>query len=103
MKKINISITEYKKQFGEILTVEQASVVVGVKPVIIKTIITREIIETKKDLTEPAIPINSIPRLKKIIRLHYDLGVGWNSMPLVLDLLDKIEKLEEKLNLIHSG
>ena len=30
-------------------------------------------------------------------RLHTDLGVSWTSMPLVLDLLDRIHDLEREL------
>jgi len=96
MKKIEISfqIAEYQKQFGEFLTVDQAAFIVGIKPGIIKYIITHEIIEIVDNTTQSTIHVKFIPKLKKIIRLHYDLGIGWNSMGVVLDLLDRIDELE---------
>ena len=89
--------TEYQEKFGRILTVEQAAFIAGTKPEIIKNLINHELIQTVHKEPEPVIHVKQIPKLKKVIRLHYDLGVGWNSMGLVLDLLDKIEKLEDSL------
>jgi hypothetical protein len=89
--------TEYQKKFGEILTVEQAAFVAGIKPEIVENLISHALIETVKMEPEPVIHVRHIPKLKKVIRLHYDLGVGWNSMGVVLDLLDKIENLENLL------
>jgi hypothetical protein len=90
--------TEYQEKFGEILTVEQAAFVVGIKPEIVKNLIFHELIEAEEKEPEPVIHVRHIPKLKKVIRLHYDLGVGWNSMGLVLDLLARIEELEDRLD-----
>ena len=45
----------------------------------------------------PFIHVSVIPRLRKIVRLHYDLGIGWNSIGIVLDLLSRIEELENNV------
>ncbi len=99
MKKYKLSCEyiEYQEKFGEFLTIEQAAFIAGIKPVIIKRVISHELIETVEKKPEPTINAKHIPKLKKVIRLHYDLGIGWNSMGLVLDLLDQVEKLENIL------
>lgn len=89
--------SEYQQQFGEKLSIEQVAFVAGVKPNTVKKLISLEIIEAKKDEVQTYIHVRHIPKLKKIIRLHYDLGIGWNSMEVVSDLLDRIEELERKL------
>lgn len=87
---------EFRQHFGEHLTIEQAAFATGLKPVIVKRIISHELIETvKKSDQEVVIHIESIPKLRKMVRLHYDLGIGWNSMGVVLDLLNRIEELEK--------
>jgi hypothetical protein len=99
MNKFSISykVTEYQKQFGEILTIEQAAFITGIKPEIVSILISHEIIETVKDHSTVSIHVKYIPKLKKVIRLHYDLGVGWSSMCLVLELLNRIDELENCL------
>ncbi|MCP4180404.1 MAG: hypothetical protein GY756_21800 [bacterium] len=100
MDKFSISykVTEYQEQFGEILTIEQAAFITGIKPGIVNILISHELIDTVNHHSELAIHVKHIPKLKKVIRLHYDLGVGWNSMGVVLDLLNRIEELENTLN-----
>lgn len=41
--------------------------------------------------------VEKLPRTRKMLRLHYDLGVGWTSMDLVLRLLDRLAELERRL------
>lgn len=49
--------------------------------------------EGSTDLFRPEV----ILRLQQIIRLRQDLGVNYNAAGLVLDLLERIEKLEAEL------
>ncbi len=54
------------------------------------------------DLVEPAdrewqFPPEVVPYIRRLLRLHADLGISWSSMPMVLDLLERIEELERQL------
>lgn len=46
-------------------------------------------------------PLSSVARLRRALRLRSDLGVGAGSLGLVLDLLDRVERLENRLNALH--
>lgn len=96
MNKLNFTYQaiEFRQRFGEHLTIEQAAFVSGLKPVIVKRMISHELIEIVKSDSEVVIHVDTIPKLRKMVRLHYDLGIGWNSMGVVLDLLNRIEELE---------
>ena len=96
MNKFNFTYQaiEFRQRFGEHLTIEQAAFVSGLKPVIVKRMISHELIEIVKSDPEVVIHVDTIPKLRKMVRLHYDLGIGWNSMGVVLDLLNRIEELE---------
>ena len=39
----------------------------------------------------------TVPRIWRIMRLRRDLGINWSGIGVVLDLLDKIEKLEGEI------
>ncbi len=41
-------------------------------------------------------------RIGKIMRLHNDLGIGWSGLGLVMDLLDKIDELEERNRVLQK-
>ncbi len=41
--------------------------------------------------------VDAVPRLRRVLRLRHDLGLGWNSLALVADLLERIERLESRL------
>lgn len=46
---------------------------------------------------------SSIARLRRAMRLRRDLGINANSLGLVLDLLERIEDLEDELNRLKAG
>ena len=56
------------------------------------------LIEPVDEREEPLLfPRSSIHRLRRALRLRRDLGLNANALPLVLDLLDRIEELESQL------
>ena len=46
---------------------------------------------------EPMFAVDAVPRLRRVLRLRRDLGLSWNSLGLVADLLERIEVLESRL------
>jgi len=90
----SFQISEYRRHFGDHLTIEQAAYATGLKPIILKRLVSHELIEIMTFSPEPLIHVERVPEIKKIARLHYDLGIGWNSMGVVLDLLKRIDELE---------
>ena len=40
----------------------------------------------------------AIERLSRALRLHHDLGINWAGVSVALDLLDRIEALEHRLD-----
>lgn len=90
---------QFQKGEEGLLSLEQVAMITGTKRRLLKVLVEHELLETypsKKE--EIKVHVDAIEPLKKILRLHYDLGVGWTSMPVVLDLLERIDQLEEKLN-----
>jgi hypothetical protein len=55
---------------------------------------TLDIIEPDEIQPEPRFRITVVERVRKMRRLHVELGVSWLSMPLVLQLLDRLDRLE---------
>ncbi len=90
---------QFKKGEDGLLSLEQLAMITDTKRRLLKVLVEHELLETQQSKkAEIKVHVDAIEPLKKMLRLHYDLGVGWTSMPIVLDLLDRIDELEEKIN-----
>ena len=76
------------------MTVHELSCVTGLSERIIQRLMSIEVIEPDERTPEPCFRTEVVVRVRRIRRLHVELGVSWSSMPLVLDLLRRIEELE---------
>ena len=90
-----IRMTEYRRRCGDKLTAEQLAFLCGADPRMIRAMVDVELINPA-DPEGRLFDISLVPQVKRALRLRYDLGVGWVSMPLVLRLLDRIEELERR-------
>jgi len=50
-------------------------------------------------LTPPSLPIDSLNRISKAMRLKTQLGVNLAGISIIFDLLDEIERLKKSKNL----
>jgi chaperone modulatory protein CbpM len=39
---------------------------------------------------------SAVERIRRALRLHHDLGINWPGVAIVLDLLERVEKLERQ-------
>ena len=81
----------------DMLTVHDLSCVTGLSERIIRRLISLEVMEPDERTPEPRFRTEVVVRVQRIRRLHVELGVSWSSMPLVLDLLQRIEELENRV------
>jgi hypothetical protein len=89
---------QFRKGEEGLLSLEQLAMITGTKSKLLKILVEKELLETHTTAhKEIKIHIDALEDLKRMLRLHYDLGVGWTSMPVVIDLLDRIDELESKL------
>jgi len=92
-----IRMTEYRRRCGDKLTAGQLAFLCGADPRTIRAMVDMELI-TPADAEGRLFDVALVPRVERALRLRYDLGVGWVSMPLVMRLLDRIEELEGRGN-----
>ena len=83
---------------GDMLTVHDLSCITGLSERTLQRLISIEVIEPDERTPEPCFRTEVVVRVRRIRRLHVELGVSWSSMPLVLDLLRRIEELESHVS-----
>lgn len=88
---------EHSGRPGDMLTVRDLSCVTGLSARTLQRLIALEVIEPDERTPEPCFRTEVVLHVRRVRRLHVELGVSWSSMPLVLELLERIEQLESRL------
>jgi hypothetical protein len=88
---------EFRDAHGEWLTLEQMAVLAGVHATLLEIMLDRELVSATVREGDVHLHVSELQRIRKILRLHFDLGIGWSSMELVVHLLDRIDELEREL------
>ena len=79
------------------LSLTQLAWLAGVTPQMIGDLLEWDLIAPCERDPEPWFAVEILPQVRKAVRLHRHLDVGFCSMGLVLDLLERIEQLEQRL------
>lgn len=78
----------------DMLTVYELSCVTGLSERVIERLMALEVLEPDRADPQPCFRTETVMHVRRIRHLHVELGVGWSSIPLVLELLRRIEELE---------
>jgi len=82
-----------------LLTVQEIAFCVGAHRRIIERLVRLEVIEPCRRDPEPCFEPLLMERVRKALRLREELGVAWTSMALVMDLLERIDRLSDALRI----
>ena len=85
-----------------ILTVVELACCVRATPRTIQRLVEFELIQPCACEPEPVFPTDVLPKVRRIMRLHRHVGVGFSSMGLVLDLLDRLAAMEDLLSRLQT-
>ncbi len=102
MGKATYSIVPYRRMARRdepSLTLAELSEVTGIERSLLRRFALFAVIESHGDC-EGALwfPISELPRLARGVRLRSHLGVGVSSLGLVLDLLERVDALEQEVD-----
>ena len=81
----------------KVLTVSELAFYVGVSPQTIREMIEVELISPYIVEQEPLFHTDILPVVRRILRIHRAMGVSVSDLPLIFDLLDRLDKLEDQL------
>jgi hypothetical protein len=89
-----------KKEDGgheKMLTVTELAFYVGAPPQVIREMVEVELISPCMNEPEPCFHTDILPVVRKLRRIHKSMEISVSSLPLILDLLERIEKIEDQL------
>jgi hypothetical protein len=79
-----------------IVTQWELACLAGTSGRVIERLVRFEIIEPVETEAEQHFPIDVLPLVARALRIREHLGVSWSSLGLVLDLIERIERLESR-------
>lgn len=94
----NHEVVIYEQIHGRtLLTVYEVSRVAGLHPELVRRLFVMGLIDPHVAQTEPLFEDSVVGRIRKIMRLRNDLGVNLSGCGVVLELLERINQLEQRL------
>jgi|SRR5215510_14636936 len=88
---------------GSFLSLDEVTRLAGIHPVLGERLMALGLIDPVETTPEPLFEVATVLRIRRILRLHQDLGVNWAGIGLVLDLLAKIEELEREIKQLKQS
>jgi MerR family transcriptional regulator/heat shock protein HspR len=83
---------------NSLLTLEELAKAAGMTPEVVDAFIRCRLVEPSLKTTGCALfPISCVERLKRILRLRYDLGVNLAGVGVILEMTERIEDLKREL------
>ena len=79
-----------------VLSIEELSTECGVHPGWVRKMVVLGLVEPE-DADAELYPVEASVRIERILRLRRDLGINYSGLALVLDLLDRVDRLEARL------
>ena len=79
---------------GELhLTYEEFALAAGIRPAVLARLIRLGVVEPARPETVE-FSVATLARLRRMLRLHEQLGVNFTGAAIILDLLDRLRRLE---------
>ena len=77
------------------ITYEELAVAAGIRPTVLARLIRLGVVEP----IHPEVPeftVATLARIRRMLRLHAQLGVNFTGAAIILDLLDRLQRLERR-------
>jgi hypothetical protein len=104
MSERQLNIIVRRSAWGNMITLTDLARESHCTPSLIERLVSSGVIESVGGTgAEMLFDLSAIRRLKRGLRLEHDLGIDTNDLALVLDLLDRIDELEEELQRIRDA
>ena len=82
---------------GSLLCREDLVRLTRVHPDMIECLLEWGLIEPVRTEPDLCFSEKAVPRIRRILRLRKDLGINWAGIGVVMDLLDRIDSLEQEI------
>lgn len=99
MTESRFTLMVQRDSWGTTVTLSELAREIACPPSLIERLESFGVVEALPESgSEMLFPASAVRRLKRALRLRHDLGISNHDLALVLDLLDRIDNLEDELH-----
>ena len=81
-----------------LLRAEEICIDLGISQEVLELCLRWEVIEPpENEQGQLLFEQSTVERIRRALRLHHDLGINWPGVAIVLDLLERMERLERQV------
>ena len=80
-----------------LLPVSEVARLADIHPDFVVRLMDLGLVDPAETMPEPFFTVAAVLRVRRIVRIHKDLGVNWAGMGVVMDLLARIDDLEHEV------
>lgn len=92
-----VSHTTMGHRQRSLLPVGEVARLADIPPDLVARLMDWGLIDPVETTPEPFFSVSVVLRIRRIVRIHQDLGVNWAGLGVVMDLLTKIDDLEHEV------
>jgi|SRR5262245_1097459 DNA-binding transcriptional MerR regulator len=88
---------------SRVLPIDEVARLTDIQPDLVVRFVDWGLIDPVETNPEPCFEVSVVLRIRRILRIHHDLGVNWAGIGVVMDLLAKIDDLEQEIARLKTG
>jgi DNA-binding transcriptional MerR regulator len=85
-----------RRQYSYVLPISEVARLADIHPELVSRLVDFGLLDPVETSPEPLFEVTAVLHLRRIMRLHRDLGVNWDGIGVIMDLITKIEDLERE-------
>ena len=88
---------EWHPESTNLITLQQLADLACVHPELVHLMVEWSLVDPARTDPELLFQETAVPRIWRIMRLKNDLGINWNGIGVILNLLERIDHLEREI------
>ncbi len=94
---ICLELVPYRRRYADTVTRSELADLAETPPETIRRLVAADVVQPVPDSGGTCFRVEDLARVRRALRIHGEMGVDWSSLALVLDLLERLEKVEDQL------
>jgi len=85
-----------RRRYSYVLPISEVARLADIHPELVSRLVDFGLLDPVETRPEPLFEVTAVLHLRRIMRIHRDLGVNWAGIGVIMDLITKIEDLERE-------
>lgn len=85
-----------RRRYSYVLPMSEVARLADIHPELLSRLVDFGLLDPVETRPEPLFEVTAVLHVRRIMRIHRDLGVNWHGIGVIMDLINKIDDLEQE-------